>query len=134
MPEQVSSLSLVNTSVPPRPLGRHGYDLWARVQRDFCITDSGGVELLTLICEAIDRAERCRAIIDRDGEMIEGATGAMREHPLLRTELQNRAFAARQLDRLGVNKQPVKPMGRPPKSVGWRPQDYILDGNKQDPG
>jgi hypothetical protein len=52
----------------------------------------------------------------------------MREHPLLRTELQNRAFAARQLDRLGVNKQPIKPMGRPPRAVGgWKPQDLDAD-------
>lgn len=126
MPERPpSALPLVGPGpAPPRPLGQHGRDLWDRVQAGFCITDAGGTEMLCLACQAIDRAERCREIIDRDGEMIEGATGAMRAHPLIREELQGRAFAMRTIDRLGINKEALRPIGRPPSSVGWRPSDY----------
>jgi hypothetical protein len=104
---------------PPRPLGAHGSDLWRRVQSQFAIEDCGGVELLTLICQLIDRAERCREIIDAEGEMIHTRTG-MRSHPLIRDETQCRALAMRTIDRLGINREAIKPIGRPPgKGIGW---------------
>jgi hypothetical protein len=87
----------------------------------YAITDVGGIELLCLAAQAIDRAERCRTIVDRDGELITGASGAMRAHPLIREELHARAFAARCIDRLGINKEAIKPMGRPPSTAAWRP-------------
>jgi len=37
----------------------------------------------------------------------------MREHPLFKMELQNRAFVCRSLARLGLNLEVVKPIGRP---------------------
>jgi hypothetical protein len=37
----------------------------------------------------------------------------MREHPLLKGELANRAFVCRSLHRLGLNLEVVKPIGRP---------------------
>jgi hypothetical protein len=110
---------------PPRQLGQYGRDLWDRVMAGYSIEDVGGIEMLCLACEAVDRAERCRAIIDRDGELIPGATGAMRAHPLIREELQNRAFAMRTIDRMGLNREALRPLGRPPgRGVGWQPPDY----------
>ena len=93
----------------------------------YAIADVGGIELLCLACQAIDRAESCREAIDRDGEMICGSTGALRANPLLRNELANRAFAMRTIDRLGINSEAIKPVGRPPSSVGWRPQDHARE-------
>ena len=106
---------------PPRPLGQHGLRLWNSVMADYAIDDIGGIELLTLICQATDRAESCRETIDKDGERVKTRTG-MRSHPLLRDELQNRAFIARTLDRLGITAEAVKSMGRPSEPVGWRPR------------
>src|SRR5262245_34468317 len=122
-----SVLSLADSGAgpePPRPLGVHGRDLWDRVMHAYGIMDVGGIELLCLACQAIDRAESCRAAIDRDGEMICGRDGVMRRNQLLRDELANRAFAARCVDRLGINQEALKPVGRPPKAVGWSPPDY----------
>jgi hypothetical protein len=86
----------------------------------YAIEDVGGIEMLTIACQAIDRAESCREEIDRTGHMIKTATG-MRSHPLIRDELQCRALAMRTIDRLGINHEVVKPVGRPPRPTGWVP-------------
>jgi hypothetical protein len=39
-------------------------------------------------------------------------------HPALRDELAGRAFIVRTLERLGLNVETIKPMGRPSK--GWK--------------
>jgi len=101
-------------------LGKFGLDLWTRVMTAYDIGDVGGIELLTLCCQALDRAECCREEIERAGHMIPSRTG-MRSHPLIRDELQCRALAMRTIDRLGINHEAIKPIGRPPASVGWVP-------------
>lgn len=98
---------------PPRPLGTHGQALWERIQNEFAIEDAGGMELLAQACAALDRAESCRAEIDRDGPVITGK-GGLRDHPLLKHELGNRAFVTRAIARLGLDVEAVKPIGRPP--------------------
>jgi hypothetical protein len=126
MPERLSSafLSLGLDVAPPRPLGQHGRDFWDRVMAAYAIQDVGGIELLCLAAQSIDRAERCRVLIDRDGELTTTNGGVMRAHPLIREELHARAFTAKCIDRLGINKEAVKPMGRPPLASSWQPSDY----------
>jgi hypothetical protein len=111
-------LKLVSSSPPtgqqpPRALGKHGTDLWRNITDEYNISDAGGIEILALICQALDRAEEMAAAIDRDGPTIT-IRGVLREHPLLKGELANRAFITRNLQRLGLNIETVKPIGRPP--------------------
>jgi len=98
---------------PPRKLGPHGSALWASVHSQYPIEDAGGIATLALIAEEQDRAESCRARIDKDGEIIETPSGP-REHPLLKRELAARAFIVRGLQRLGLDVEAIKPVGRPP--------------------
>lgn len=102
---------------PPRPLGKHGMSLWCRITSAYNVADAGGVELLTLACQALDRAERLREQIDADGEIVRYRTG-MREHPALRGELANRALVSKLLVRVGldmeVSSEPPRTVGRPP--------------------
>ena len=97
---------------PARTLGEAGASLWSSVMREYAIADAGGVEILLLACQALDRAEALREQIDRDGEVIR-AKGIIRDHPALRHELSNRAFVCRSLQRLGLDVEAVKPIGRP---------------------
>jgi hypothetical protein len=117
------SLSVVapgaNGIAPPRPLGRHGAALWDRVMRAYRIEDEGGIELLALACQSLDRAEALREAIDRDGEVILNSKGESRVHPGIKDELANRALVARLLERLGLNVEAVKSPGRPPPQRGW---------------
>ena len=112
-----------NGNKPPRTLGNYGTSLWARVTAEYHIEDAAGRELLTLACQALDRAEALREAIDRDGELLHLRTGNMREHPALKHELQARAFVAKMLLRLGLDVEPLRAgPGRPPDSrSGWVP-------------
>jgi hypothetical protein len=56
-----------NGTAPPRKLGQHGQSLWDRVMSEYDLEDVAGRELLTLACRALDRAETCRALVDREG-------------------------------------------------------------------
>lgn len=87
------------------------------------IDDEGGPELLTLACEALDRAESLRQQIQRDGEVIATRLG-IRDHPAMKHELANRSFVSKTLLRLGLNVEPVCGVGRPSEGFGitstWR--------------
>jgi len=54
--------------------------------------------------------------------MIKTSTG-MRSHPLIRDELQCRALAMRTIDKLGINHEALKSVGRAPGSIGWTPRE-----------
>jgi hypothetical protein len=99
-------------SGPPRKLGKHGMALWQSVNSEYAIEDCGGREMLALACASLDRAESCRELIDKDGEVIKSKAG-WREHPSCKTELANRAFVVRTLARLGLDVEAVRGVGRP---------------------
>jgi hypothetical protein len=85
------------------------------------IDDCGGIELLAQACQALDRAEALAETIARDGDVIHSRTGVPRTHPAVRDELQLRAFIVKTLEKLGLNVETIKPIGRPPNPTGWRP-------------
>jgi Phage terminase, small subunit len=105
---------------PARKLGQYGTKLWRTIMSEYQIADAGGLEMLACACQQLDRAERCRETIDRDGEIIRSKAG-MRDHPLLKHELQARSFVVRTLQRLGLNVEVIKPVGRPSRGIGWIP-------------
>jgi hypothetical protein len=113
----MSKLTVVGDAAPPakppRTLGQHGGDLWRSIMSEYVIDDSGGREMLCQACQALDRAETCREAINKDGELIKSKTLGIREHPLLKHELAARSFVVRTLQRLGLDVEAVKPMGRP---------------------
>lgn len=87
---------------PPIPAGleQHGAELWVAIHTEYEINDIGGRAMLQQACAALDMAFRCRRRIDAKGEILAGRT--VREHPLLKIELQCRAFVVRTLARLGL--------------------------------
>ena len=105
---------------PPRPLGPHGASLWDRVQREYGIHDTGGIELLAQACHALDRAENLAEAIARDGDVIHTRTGVPKTHPAVKDELACRAFVVKTLERLGLNVEAIKQPGKPTKPFGWR--------------
>ena len=100
-----------NLPAPPRKLGRHGADLWRAIQLEYTIVDPGGLELLTQACGAVDRVEALAERIEADGEVIV-VRGVPKPHPALAAELAARAFVCRTLERLGLNLEAVRPIGR----------------------
>lgn len=118
---KLALVELTAATLPaPATLGKTGATLWRSIQTEYRIIDSGGVETLLQICRAADRAAEYGTVIDRDGPMISTKHGP-KEHPLLKHELAARAFVVRGLQRLGLNVEAVKPIGRPGGGVGWIP-------------
>ena len=116
------ALKLVGTDAAPatepsRKLGAAGAALWRSIMGEYAITDSGGLEMLTLACQSLDRAEALREHIDEDGEIVRSKAGP-RDHPGLKHELAARAFVVRTLHRLGLDVEAVKPVGRPSGTFG----------------
>ena len=97
----------------PASLGPAGREQWDKIQREYDITDSGGRAMLEQACAAWDRAAVCGEQIATEGMTIETKNG-LKEHPLLRAEVANRALACRLLVRLGITNEPLKAIGRPP--------------------
>lgn len=117
------SLAIVTSATtgiqPPRPLGQHGAAFWARVMAEFAITDVGGVEILAQLCAGIDRAESLADIIAREGEVIRTRTGVLKSHPAVRDEISARQFVLKAISKLGIDLEPQKAVGRPPRPTGW---------------
>jgi hypothetical protein len=84
---------------------------------EYDINDAGGIAILGQVCAAQDRVEQLASVIAIDGCTIV-VKGVLREHPALKAELAGRAFICRNLQRLGLNIETLKPIGRP---AGWSP-------------
>jgi hypothetical protein len=91
--------------------------LWRSVQHAYRIDDAGGTARLGKACAASDRVEALAERISADGEVVNTRAGP-KAHPALRDELAGRAFIVRTLERLGLNVETIKPVGRPSKT-GW---------------
>ena len=111
----VSSLPL-QVPDPPQPLGPAGLALWQAIQTEYSIVDQGGIAMLMVGCRAWDRAERLREAIDRDGDVVHTRSGVPKAHPAIRDEVQARAQVLRVVEKLGLNFEAIKPVGRPPGS------------------
>ena len=78
-----------------------------------CIQDVGGVEMLAQACAMLDAAEDYAGHIAQDGPVIR-VNDTIKDHPLIKHELAARAFVVRTLQRLGLDVEAIKPVGRPP--------------------
>ena len=127
-PQTAPDLRVVPAQAPGKPkapshLGAVAAQLWRQITAEYSFDDPASERILIEACSALDRAERCRRQITADGEVVRGGrAGMLRAHPLLVTEIQSRALACRLLQRLGLDLEPVKAVGRPPTPVGisWR--------------
>ncbi len=97
--------------------------LWTSVMGEYEIRDSGGIALLMEACAELDRAEQLAEAIKGDGCVIYSAKSGPKPNPCLKEELAARAFVVRTLQRLGLNVDAIKPIGRPGGGLGWRAND-----------
>jgi hypothetical protein len=113
--------SAATVPAPPRPLEAAGLGLWNRIQSEFYIADSGGVEILLQACGALDLVEALGAAIAADGPIIHTRAGP-KSHPAIRDQIAARALVARLLSRLGVASENVQAPGRPANFASWAPR------------
>jgi hypothetical protein len=100
-------------NTPHGKLGSTGLALWRKVTSAYEFADPASYELLYQSCAAADRAAELARLIDKDGALLFSANGVVKDHPALRHELANRVFLCRTLARLGLDLEPIGPIGRP---------------------
>jgi len=106
------------TIQPPRKLGDLGLSLWQSIQSEYRVDDAAGRELLAQVCECVDRNGRLAERIDADGEILQTRNGP-KVHPAIKEELAGRNFIVKTLQKLGLNFEPVRAVGRP---TSWQKQ------------
>ena len=67
--------------------------------------------MLAQACTALDRAEALGEAIGAD--VVVHTRGGSKPNPALAAELAARSFVVRTLERLGLNVEAIKPVGRP---------------------
>ena len=71
---------------PPKHLSAEARKLWGELRNDYGIDDSAGLALLRAACEAHDRAQQARKMIDADGMVSTDRFGQRKPHPAVQIE------------------------------------------------
>ena len=75
----------------PRHLKADARRMWQRLQADYVITDGAGLALLQAACEAYQRAQEARLILDKAGAILVDRFGQQKAHPACSVERDARA-------------------------------------------
>ena len=87
---------------------------WTELQCEYAIVDAGGLRVLDMFAQALDRYLAARRQIDTDGATQLDRFGQVRAHPLLTVERDSRAAVLSALRQLGLDLEPVRDQaGRP---------------------
>jgi P27 family predicted phage terminase small subunit len=75
----------------PAHLSPEARSLWARMSGEFVLDDAAAVALLRVACEAFDRAESARQLLQSEGMAIRDRFGQSKPNPMLAVERDARA-------------------------------------------
>jgi phage terminase small subunit len=95
---------------PPAHLKAEGSALFSAVLAEFELNPAE-TELLAAACVALDRMTEARALLDRDGLVVEGRAGP-RAHPACMVERDSRVAFDRILARLHLTGVEAEPMAQ----------------------
>lgn len=98
---------------PPGHLSPAIKKWWGFIVREFEL-EQHHLRLLRLACEAWDRCQQCREIIDRDGVSYVDRFGAPRLRPECAVERDSRTAFARLVRELNLDSAPGPDSPRPP--------------------
>ena len=87
---------------PPKTLGPTGRRFWSRVVAGFVLEDHH-LDTLEVACLALDRAEACRTVIDREGVTTLDRWKQRRVHPACSVERDARALFLKASRELGLD-------------------------------
>ena len=100
---------------PPPHLSSEAKKLWSAILAEYAITDAAGLHILRVSLEALDRAQAARVSIDKIGMVIRDRFQAVKPHPLIPVERDNRAAFLAGLKALNLDIEPLRDgPGRPP--------------------
>jgi P27 family predicted phage terminase small subunit len=98
----------------PKHLNAEARKLWTGILMEYEIEDSAGLRILRVACEAYQRAQACREVIDSEGMQRPDRFGVMKPHPLLAAERDARSQFLQGLKSLNLDLEPLRDgPGRP---------------------
>ena len=98
---------------PPKSLGPAGRALFSALQKEYSITDVGGLTLLRMIAECRDTAVAAMAAIAKDGLYVVDRYKTPRANPACTILRDARNGELQALKQLHLDVEPVKGIGRP---------------------
>ena len=98
---------------PPPHLAPETADWWRGVVDDFEL-EGHHLRLLRLACEAWDRTQQARELLDRDGLTIATGDGGLKAHPAVAVERDARMAFTRVLRELDLDAEAPPSRARPP--------------------
>jgi phage terminase small subunit len=99
---------MIKKPKPPEALSPGGRKLWKAILGDWPIHDAAHLAVLRVGLESLDRAARCRAIIDREGELSKDRFGQSKPHPLLSAERDARSSFFQAVKVLGLDPSDIE--------------------------
>ncbi|MBG6082710.1 P27 family phage terminase small subunit [Rubrivivax gelatinosus] len=66
---------------PPAHLSAAAKKLWAKLLDDYALDDAAGQLLLQSACEAYDRLQEARRVLDKEGAVVKDRWGQAKPHP-----------------------------------------------------
>lgn len=101
---------------PPKHLSRRMQAYWRAIVSDFLLAPHQ-LELLRRTCEAADRADEARELLDKQGLTVTDRYGQTKPHPAVNIERDARLALARLIRELALSpEEPPEPHGRPPRT------------------
>ena len=74
----------------PNTLGKYGREFYTELAEEFEIADVGGLSILCIAAECLDRLREAQERLDTDGTIIEDRFGTLRPHPSVAIEQSSR--------------------------------------------
>jgi P27 family predicted phage terminase small subunit len=96
----------------PGHLKTDGKKLFKKIQREYNISDSGGLAILTTACEALDELRVYQGIFDKDGRTEQDRFGMPKAHHLLTAYKDARTQYLNAIKMLNLDLAPINAIGR----------------------
>jgi hypothetical protein len=107
---------LPTSCAAPPDLAQPEADLWSALVAGYRLTDPAALVLLDSLCRNRQLLRECRALVERDGKLVDG-----KAHPLLKTMESAEKLAGAALKALNLDLEPLHDRGgRPPGQIGSR--------------
>ncbi|MEO7937739.1 MAG: P27 family phage terminase small subunit [Burkholderiaceae bacterium] len=94
------------TRKAPASLSAEAKTLWRATLDEYSFDSAPDFQLLRQLCESVDGVRACQKAIKRDGMLVTGSTGQVRQHPLLAAEAEYRRAVLACVRALRLNSTP----------------------------
>ncbi len=106
---------------PPGHLRDPGRQLFEGIREEYGIDDAGGLALLTVAAECLDRLRAAQESIDKHGAVVTDRYGGLKAHPSVQIEKDARNGLMAALKQLNLDLEPLRDQrGAPARGFGIR--------------